>query len=359
MDFGAIIEYLREVTFAGSALWAWLAAVAITVIAFTVIRATVALIRIRVAKLTTKTKTRWDDVVVSALGRTNAVVILTVALYIGTASLDLSDGVRNVITVVATVVVLLQAGLWATAGASAIITMYTAERRDDGATVTTMNAVTFLVQIVVWSVVLLLAIDNMGVDVTALVAGLGVGGIAVALAMQNILGDLFASLTIVLDKPFVYGDFIIVDDLPGSVERVGLKTTRVRALSGEELIYSNGDLLSSRIRNFGRMNERRILFTIGVTYGTPQEKLEKIPSIIREAIESRERTRFDRSHFKEYGDFALIIETVYFMLVPDYNAYMDVQQSVNFAIYSAFQAEGIEFAFPTRTVHLVTQDSAE
>lgn len=354
MDFTIAIDFLRETTFAGNSLLSWLIAVVLAFISFTVIRSAVALIRVRLAKITAKTKVRWDDVIVNALGRTKSFVVLVVAMYIGSASLTFAAGTRNTITAVATVVVLIQVGLWATAVITTIISGYAEERRDDGATVTTMNAVTFLVKVLVWAVVLLLAIDNMGVDVTALVAGLGVAGIAVALALQNILGDLFASLTIVLDKPFVYGDFIIVGDLPGSVEHVGLKTTRVRALSGEQLVFSNGDLLSSRIRNFGRMRERRVLFTIGVTYSTPREKLEKIPAIVREAIEEQERTRFDRSHFKAYGDFSLIFETVYFMLVPDYNAYMDVQQAVNFAIHRAFEDEGIAFAFPTQTIHLVT-----
>jgi small-conductance mechanosensitive channel len=202
----------------------------------------------------------------------------------------------------------------------------------------------------VWSVVLLLVLDNMGINITALVAGLGVGGIAVALAVQSILGDLFASLSIVLDKPFVVGDFLIIDDYMGSVEHVGLKTTRLRSLTGEQLVLSNTDLLSSRIRNYGRMQERRALFTLGVTYQTPRDKLRQIPEIIREAIEASEKTRFDRSHFKSYGAYSLDFETVYYVLEPDYALYMDIQQAVNLAIHERFEAEGIEFAFPTQTL---------
>jgi small-conductance mechanosensitive channel len=199
-------------------------------------------------------------------------------------------------------------------------------------------------------VALLLILDNLGIDITALVAGLGVGGIAVALAVQNILGDLFASLSIVLDKPFAVGDFIIIDDYLGSVEHVGLKTTRLRSLSGEQLVMSNADLLSSRIRNYGRMYERRIVFSLGVTYQTPRDKLKKIPGIIRDAVEAQDQTRFDRSHFKGYGSFSLDFETVYHVLQPDYNLYMDIQQAVNFAIHERFEAEGIEFAYPTQTL---------
>jgi small-conductance mechanosensitive channel len=176
----------------------------------------------------------------------------------------------------------------------------------------------------------------------------------VALAAQNILGDLFASLSIVLDKPFVMGDFIIVGSQMGTVEKVGLKTTRVRALSGEQLIFANTDLLQSRIQNFKRMQERRVVFTIGVLYETPREKLAEIPRIIREIVESQDGTRFDRSHFKEFGDFSLNFETVYYVQVPDYNVYMDVQQAINLAMFERLAAEGIEFAYPTQKLYVRT-----
>jgi small-conductance mechanosensitive channel len=207
-------------------------------------------------------------------------------------------------------------------------------------------------------VVVLFALDNVGIKVTALVAGLGVGGIAIALAVQNILGDLFASLSIVLDKPFVVGDFVILGEFMGNVEHVGLKTTRVRSLSGEQIVFSNNDLLSSRLRNFGRLRERRALFTLGVTYQTPREKLQKIPGMIKQAIESIEKTRFDRSHFKSYGAFSLDFETVYYVLGADYALYMDIQQKINLQIHEMFENEGIEFAYPTQTVFVEKGENA-
>ena len=200
--------------------------------------------------------------------------------------------------------------------------------------------------------ILLLILENVGVDVTALIAGLGVGGIAVALAAQNILGDLFSSMSIVLDKPFVLGDFIIVGDMMGTVEKIGLKTTRVRSLSGEQLIFSNSDLLGSRIRNFKRMQERRIVFSIGVAYDTPAEKLTAIPGMLRAAVEAQEPVRFDRAHFAKFGDSALIYEVVYFVLKPDYNLSMDIQQAINLRLFREFADRQIEFAFPTQTLHL-------
>jgi small-conductance mechanosensitive channel len=185
-----------------------------------------------------------------------------------------------------------------------------------------------------------------------MIAGLGVGGIAVALAAQNILGDLFASLSIILDKPFVVGDFLIIGDFLGSVEKVGVKTTRLRSLSGEQLIFSNNDLLGSRIRNYGRMFERRVIFSIGVTYQTPADKLRAIPDMLREAVESQQPVRFDRAHFQKYGDFALIFEIVYYVLSADYKQYMDIQQAINLQINEDFEEHGIEFAYPTQTLYV-------
>ena len=201
-------------------------------------------------------------------------------------------------------------------------------------------------------IILLIALDNLGVNVSALIAGLGVGGIAVALAVQNILGDLFASFSIVLDKPFVIGDFIIVDNFMGTIEHIGLKTTRVRSLSGEQLIFSNSDLLKTRIRNFKRMYERRVVFSIGVVYQTSHEKLTKIPPIIKKIIENQEQTRFDRAHFKEYGSYALNFEIVYWIENPDYNIYMDIQQTINLEIFQQFKREDIEFAYPSQSIFI-------
>jgi small-conductance mechanosensitive channel len=182
------------------------------------------------------------------------------------------------------------------------------------------------------------------------VASLGIGGIAVALAVQNILGDLFASLSITLDKPFSIGDFIVVGDFQGDVEDIGLKSTRVRSLSGEELVFANTDLLNSRIRNYKKLQERRIVFTVGVVYNTPSGKLEKIPGMLEEIIKPIPDTRFDRAHFKTLGDYSLDFEVVYYVLVPEYATYLDIQQRINLTIYKQFEDEGIEFAYPTQTV---------
>jgi small-conductance mechanosensitive channel len=253
----------------------------------------------------------------------------------------------------AVLALLLQSALWGGKLLKFVIGHYMQKNREsDPALATTVSAMRFVGNLVLWSVVLLLALDNIGVDVTALVAGLGVGGIAVALAAQNILRDLFASLSIVLDKPFVLGDFIIVGDQMGTVENVGLKTTRLRAISGEQLIFANTDLLESRIRNFKRMQERRVVFHVGVAYETPREKLAAIPGWIRSIVEAQPQVRFDRSHFQKFCDFSLNFETVYYVVVADYTVYMDAQQAINLALFEKFAAEAVEFAYPTQTLHV-------
>ena len=291
------------------------------------------------------------EITENVLGRTKAWFKLIVALFIASRFITWSANLDSIIIRVAIIGVLLQAGVWASAGISSYVKLGRSRHlEEDPGTVAAMDVLGFVMRVTVWTIVLLLVLDNLGVNITALVAGLGVGGIAVALAAQNMLSDLFASLSIVLDKPFVVGDFLIIDDMIGSVEQVGLKTTRIRSLSGEQLILSNNDLLSSRIRNYGRMFERRVAFHVGVVYQTPADKLRRIPDMVRAIIEAEDETRFDRAHFQRYGDFALVFEIVYFVTQNDYVRYMDIQQSINLQIFEAFAAEGIEFAYPTQTL---------
>lgn len=299
----------------------------------------------------------FDDDLVAMLRRTQWWFLLVVSLDIGALLVDLPEGGGRFLHSITVLAFLLQAGLWISTLFTQRLERYRVKRQQtDPGSVTTLGFVDFLGRVLLWSIILLLALDNLGVNVTALIAGLGVGGIAVALAVQNILGDLFASLSIVLDKPFAVGDFLAIGDMLGSVERVGLKTTRLRSLSGEQLVFSNSDLLQSRIRNYGRMYERRVVFEVGVTYQTPREKLEIIPGIMREAIDALEGTRFDRSHFKAYGDFSLLFETVYYVLSADYNRYMDIQQEVNLHIHRRFEEEGIDFAYPTQMLYIAHRD---
>jgi small-conductance mechanosensitive channel len=299
------------------------------------------------------TQNRYDDVVVLLIRRTKVVFLVAVALLLASLIHSVAAGTLAWIARMAFLLFLVQIVFWGNSVIALYVQRYKEEKLEtDAAAVTTMQAVGFLGRLLLLSTVVLMALDNLGFDITALVAGLGIGGIAVALAVQNILADLFASLSIVLDKPFVVGDFLILNEYMGTVEHVGLKTTRIRSLSGEQIVISNNDLLNSRIRNYKRMFERRVVFSIGVTYQTPYESMRDIPLMLRKIIEAQEMTRFDRAHFKNFGNSSLDFEAVYYVLSPDYNQYMDIQQAINLLIYKRFAEAGIEFAYPTQTLFL-------
>lgn len=343
----------------GNTITEWLVAAGLALAVAVALRLVAARVLGRVRTLAGKTENRIDDLVIGLLEKTKLLFILLVAVWAGSLTLTLEPGTDRFIQSILIIGLLLQAAVWGTAVIDHFLDRYREKQIEvDPSGATAVGAMSFIARVALWTVIVLMALQNLGINVTTLIAGLGVGGIAVALAVQNILGDLFASLTIVMDKPFVLGDFIIVGDYMGTVEYVGLKTTRIRSLGGEQIVFGNSDLLGARVRNYKRMNERRILFKVGVVYGTPHDKVERIPDMIREAVESQENTRFDRAHFKEYGDSALVFETVYYMLVPDYNVYMDVQEGINLQLYRRFEEEGIEFAFPTRTVFVNLEESA-
>ncbi|MDY6823501.1 MAG: mechanosensitive ion channel family protein [Thermodesulfobacteriota bacterium] len=292
------------------------------------------------------------SIVAEVIRRTKLVVLFLCGLYVAAFLLELPTRVHTIIQTVVFIAVVIQAGIWGSYFIGNGIRRYVGRKVENPATNSGVIVMSLIGRMILWSFILLVILENMGVNVTTLIASLGVGGIAIGLATQNILGDLFASLSILMDRPFEVGHFIIVDDHLGTVERIGLKTTRIRSLSGELLIFGNNDLLQSRVRNFTHFQERRVVFTLGVQYDTPSEKLKKMPQIIRQIIENIDNTRFDRAHFKSFGDFSLVFEVVYYVLSPDYLVYMDIQEKINLGIFAAFQAEGIVFAFPTRTIHI-------
>ncbi|MEP0548164.1 MAG: mechanosensitive ion channel family protein [Rhodothermales bacterium] len=315
------------------------------------------LIAWRVERMAGRTMTWGEQVVTNVLERTRSYFLFAFALYLAARLIGWDERGLDFTAGLFTLAFLLQSGRWITGLITLWIERYKKQHIEvDAASVTSMQAVGILARIAVWAIIGLMLLDNLGFDVTALVAGLGIGGIAIGLAMQNILGDLFASLSIVLDKPFVIGDMLAVGDDLGTVEYIGLKSTRVRSLSGEQIVFSNGDLLSSRVRNYRRMTERRVVFAFGVTYATEHATLEAIPGVVRAIIEAEGEVlppvRFDRAHFKKFGDSSLDFEAVYYVLDPDYGRYMDVQQAINLALVEAFEARGIDFAFPTRTLHV-------
>jgi small-conductance mechanosensitive channel len=294
------------------------------------------------------------DFMLAMAERTLFPLLLMLSLYAGMSFLTIPTGVTSWVASGAIAAVILQAAIWANALVTFGLNRYQKQyRHSDPARMTTVRAVSLTARLLLVIIAAILILDNLpGVEITALVASLGIGGIAIALAVQSILSDLFASLSIILDKPFVLGDFIIVDSYMGTVEYIGLKTTRIRSLSGEQLVFANSDLLQSRIRNYKRMAERRVVFSVGVTYQTAHAHLKSIPGWIEDIIADLDLTRFDRAHFQGFGDYALKFEIVYYVLDPDYNRYMDIQQAINLAIYQKFEEEKIDFAYPTQTINL-------
>jgi small-conductance mechanosensitive channel len=312
----------------------------------------------RLRRFAGRTATGADDLVADMVARTQWWFVLWAGVVVGLAVVSLPPRFDQAVRVMTVLAIGLQAGLWATTlvlGAVALLGQGKSrlESASGSALILVIGA-----RLAVWSLVTVLVLANLGIDITALVAGLGIGGVAVALAVQAILGDLFASLSIVLDKPFAVGHFIVVGDLMGTVERIGLKTTRLRSLWGEQLVIANSKLLESRIRNYRLMEERRIAFEFGVTYQTPPEVLRAIPREVREIVTARDGIRFDRAHFKAFGDSALLFEVVYWILDPDYNRYMDTQQEINLALFERLPDLGADFAYPTQTVLLARANQA-
>ena len=349
-----------EWRFYHNSLQAWTVAGIVFAVVGTALFLARTIISRRLAKMAERTATTADDAIVDLLRRTRYFFIVTAAVASGILFLDLPERARAVGRALGTIALILQVAIWG----NGLITFWFrnyAERKaeSDIASRTTVAAFSFVARAILWIMLSLVGLNRLGYDVTALITGLGVGGIAIALAVQNVLGDLFAALAIVLDKPFVVGDTIGVDTFTGTVENVGLKTTRVRSLNGELLIFSNADLLRSRLRNFKRMQERRIVFMIGVSYDTPPDTVARIPTMIREAVQSQQQVRFDRSHFISYGDSTLNFETVYFVLTADYLAYVNAQQAINLTILRQFAAEKIQFAYPTRTLVVKRTDLPE
>lgn len=247
------------------------------------------------------------------------------------------------------IALLLQIALWLDCG----IRLWLSGMRRDPTHVrnpVTTVIIGIMLRVIVWAMLMLAILSNMGVNITALVASLGVGGIAIALAIQTVLSDVFASLAIGFDKPFEHGDFIVFGDIAGSIEHIGLKTTRLRSLSGEQIVCSNTILLQQTIHNYKRMNERRILFRFGISYETSAEKMRKVSKLLREVIEQVENTRFDRAHFFAFDESKLTFEVVYYVTVADYNQYMDVQEEINLQLMERLEALEINFAFPTRRI---------
>lgn len=313
----------------------------------------------RLRRFAEKTTTDIDNTVISAIEGVRPWVYNVIALYVALLFFTLPTALDYAVTGL-----ILFAIVWQAIEVVTTLVDYGTKRWVKKASETeadvdpdaanVANLIRLVAKIVLWALGVLFVLSNLGIEVTTLIAGLGIGGVAIAFALQGVLSDLFASFSIYFDKPFRIGDFIIIDSDMGVVERIGIKSTRLRTLQGEELVISNNELVNARVHNFKKMQERRVVVDFGITYETPYEKVRKIDSIVREIFDSLEGARLDRVHFHEFGDHALLFELVFFITSADYNQYMDIRQDFNFQLMERFAAEGIDFAYPTQVLYTKT-----
>ena len=337
---------------------AWLYATLAFLLTFTVLPLLRGYLRARRQRYADRNLPLAVALVAHLADRTSRVVLWIVALYAAERILTLPRRVDQLFQIAIVVGIWLQIGIWAAAAAR-----FALHRREsqaaDARLSGTMDVLIFVLGLIIWTVVTLLAMENLGINVGPLIAGLGVGGIAIALAVQAILGDLFASLSIALDKPFVIGDTLRIDTFEGAVEQIGIKSTRLRSVTGEQIIIANADLLKSRVRNLGRASERRALFTLALAYGTPLEKLEQVPKLVEAAVAVYPGTRFVYCRLRELGESALLFEVCFFVEnTPGRDPGAALDQT-NQHILRSFNDAGIEFAYPTRTLWLREPRPAE
>jgi small-conductance mechanosensitive channel len=305
-----------------------------------------------------KTETQIDDLIIGGIKKSLVPLLYFGAFYVGITILTLPPKVIRIIEIISLFLLTFFVIRFISSSIMFSLVYFLKKQSRGEEKVRQLRGMTVLINIMIWTIGILFLMDNLGFDISAVIAGLGIGGIAIALAAQTILGDLFSYFVIFFDRPFEIGDFITVADKVGTVEHTGIKTTRLRSLTGEQLVFSNTDLTNSRIHNYKKMERRRALFKIGVVYQTPVEKLAEISTLVKEIIEKQPDTIFDRGHFASYGDFSLHFEFVYFVIGSDYVKYMDTQQRINLEIYREFEKRGIEFAYPTQTLFINKEESS-
>lgn len=338
----------------GNSVSNYLIALGLAVLTFVVLKLFKVVVIRRLKKLATKTKTDIDDLLIGVIDKVRWPLFIALGLYIGVQFIQIPAFIETAsfyaVILLATFYVVKALQSIIDYGTEKVVLKKQKEEKEvDKSAIDLLNK---FLKISLWFVAIILLLSNLGFNISTLIAGLGIGGIAIAFALQNILSDMFSSFSIYFDRPFKIGDFIIIGDDLGIVKKIGIKSTRIQTLKGEELVVSNKELTETRVHNYGKMEKRRIDFTFGVTYQTPVKKLKKIPDIVRDIIGKIEMADIDRVHFKEYGDFSLNYEVVYYVKISDYNKYMDIQQEINLGIKEQFEKEGIEFAYPTQTIFL-------
>ncbi len=349
-------DTLNANSYLGISLFDWGLVLLATAVLFSVLSFAKSRLSNKLCALAKTSAAHWDDILARCLSRTHGVFLFVLSLYIASGLVGASGRGEAIIGKMFVIASFFQLALWGNEILAYGLSRYLAKRygHSDATldNLSTYSVIDITAKFVLWTVLFLLLLDNLGVNITALVTGLGIGGIAIALAVQNILGDIFASLTIVMDRPFEVGDFIVVDDKSGTVEAIGLKTSRIRSLSGEQLVFPNKKLIEDSIQNFKRMAERRVVFSFKLDYETPSAVLQKIPSLVADIIKAKPEVRFDRAHLSKLGDMALEFEAVYIVLSTDYNKHMDIQQAIFIEVIEAVRKLKASFSYPTPSVQI-------
>ncbi len=343
----------------GNTILAWVTAGAILLAGF----AAVMVFNRRVVRVlrswASRTESSYDDILVRNMERAAKPVLMLVTIYMAFKMLTLPPTIAKAVHIIILVGVTYFVLRISTFIVKSFIYSFISKQENSEAKEKQVKGLLIILNAVIWIIGVLFLLDNLGYNVSTIIAGLGIGGIAIALAAQTILGDLFSYFVIFFDKPFEIGDFIVVDDKMGTVEYIGIKTTRLRSLGGEQLICSNTFLTNAKLHNYKRMQRRRIVFGLGVVYATPLQQVKLIPGWIREIILAQEQVAFDRGHFTEFGSSSLNFEFVYFVETADFNNYRDIHQDICFRIAELFQLQGIEFAFPTQTLYVERVDGGK
>lgn len=346
------MQDILQQTFLNNRILDYLICVSVFLVGILAIRIFDRIIVNRLKRLSKQTATSVDDLLVRIIEKKLTPMLYVGVFYLSIQFLTLAPFLKKGFNALAVIVLTILTVRLILAVIIYGLDIYWERKEIDASKKIGFRMIHTAIKVLFWSIAVIVVLDNFGVEISTLIAGLGIGGVAIALATQAILKDLFSYFVIFFDRPFEIGDFIIVGEFMGVVDHIGIKTTRLSSLSGEQIVFSNTDLTDARVRNYKRMDRRRIAFQLGVTYQTASEQLKEIPVIVANIIKEINETAFDRAHFFAYGDFSLIFEIVYYVLDRDYNKYMDIQQEINFRIKEEFEKRGIEFAYPTQTLFL-------
>ncbi len=353
------MQNILDQTFLGNSYQQYMTALVVLIIGIAAVIVFKKIVLARLKRWAEKTDSMLDDFLVASVEKSIVPLLYYGAFYLAVTTLNLAAKLLVVFDKASIILITFFSLKMVVSAIDFSLTLFLKRSGDSKTRKKEIKGIITLVNFLIWVLGLVFLLDNLGVNVSAVIAGLGIGGIAIALAAQAILGDLFSYFVIFFDRPFEIGDFITVGDKAGSIEYIGIKTTRLRALGGEQLVFSNKDLTNSIIHNYKKIENRRVVFSLGVIYQTTAAQLREIPGLVKSIIEAQQDVKFDRGHFSSFGNSSLNFEFVYYVTDADYTKYMDIQQAINLKIFEEFEKRGIEFAYPTQTLFVSKENSNE